>query len=261
MNGSSLISRFILSLMFVCLLQVDVLAQSGSRKHKPMVQSWESKNGEEWQRFRKVEYRYDEQERLVEEKTSRVSANGLVPQVRMLWAYNKTGDISTMTREVWVDEEWQFAMRFRYRYVSGKVISRMDSTLLNGALSLLDVTYVYDEKGRLKEEVSRTVKYEKRANKSKVVYQYNERDLAVVKEFPIWQNNAWNPARKMVLIYDDQSNHIQTTRFNWESNAWSEFVNYDLVLDNRGRRIEELWQRQDGEHKSEFMRVSYQYYK
>lgn len=249
-----------MSFTLVGLLHAGVFGQSGSRKDKPLVQSWENKNGDQWLPFRKVEYRYDEQERLIEEKTSVVSTDGLVPQARLLWTYTASGDISTMIREVWVDEEWKFATQFRYHYTLGKIASRTDSTLQNDVLSLLDVSYVYDKKGRLMEEVSRAVQYDKRANRSKVVYHYNQQGLATVKEFPIWQNNAWNPARKMILAYDNLGNHIQTTRYNWEINSWAEFVNYDLSLDSKGRRILEIWQRPDGKDMSEFMRISYQYY-
>lgn len=255
--------RYHLTLVFFMLIlsaySLDSQAQSGSTKHKPLIQLWENKTNDEWQVFRKVEYKYDDQKRLVEEKTLAAVPEGFNPLNRLRWMYNEKGDLAKVIRETWNGEGWIFATQSRYEYRSDRIASRKDSALQNGVLSLIDVEYAYDDKERVEEEISRKVQYDKRANQSKVVYHYDQNDLPVEKEYPIWSGSEWSKARKMTLKYDERGNHIETTRFNWTDNEWVLFVHYDLTIDAQGRRVKEMWKRPGEEGISNFMRISYRY--
>lgn len=222
------------------------------------VQLFEARNGEEWQATRRVRFSYSTQNQLTEELTEVITAGSWTPVARTSRYYDQNGQLSRIVRETWQDDTWHFAMQSRFNNKGVKVVGRMDSIISGGYLYLSDVDYEYDGDALLA-EVSRRVNYEDRINNTKIVYHYNDKGLAVEKEFPVWQDSVWQNARKMTLSYNQKGDHLTTTRFNWTNGAWVESIHYDMTVDKEGKRLVELWQRPDINGRTAFTRVRYEY--
>lgn len=253
--------RFISLILFslACLFTTPSMAQDGSRKDKPQLQTWERKSNGDWEVFRKVEYFYDQNDRLIEEKASNTGETGLMPVYRFLYEYDNEERLVKRIRQSWQEESWEFLIQYAYEFEGEKIVSRTDSAIRNGALSLLRVEYLYDDHQRLDAEISSEVGVRPPPVRSKVSYQYNEQGENTVKEFPIWSGSDWSSSRKMTLDYNADGHHIKTTRYKWEKGQWTFTLQYDLSVDQKGRRTAELWKRPGQDGLDEFMRITYQY--
>lgn len=249
-----IISIFLLSLLG-CQKQVEN-AKNNPVKPLKQYQNWESKGENGWEKIRQVEYSYNSANLLVDETAKMIQGDTMTPQFRLLRTYGDEDNIARVERERWINDNWIFAMRSAYIYNNGRVIQRIDSVAGSNA-AVTFVSYRYDEKDRLETELGLRSVEGNMVNQSKVIYQYDERDLPIEKEFPTWSGGAWTNSRKMNLIYNDAEHHIQTIRYNWVNEQWVENINYKLEVDSVGTRLAELWQRPGENGLEEFMRITY----
>ena len=251
---------FPMVLLSITLLGIQPLfSQDGSRKDKPTLQTWERKSNDAWALFRKVKYFYDQKGRMIEERASTISGPEPVPVYRFLYEYDQRERLVKRIRQSWQDESWVFLVQYAYEFDGERIVSRRDSAIRNGTLSLMEVTYEYDQQQLLQAEVSREVSSDLPVMRSKVSYGYNEVGENTIKEFPVWSGSDWSPSRKMTLDYNLDGHHVKTTRYKWEKGQWVFTLQYDLSLDQKGRRTAELWKRPGQDGLDEFMRITYQY--
>jgi len=221
-------------------------------------QHWESMSAEGWLPSQKVEFTYDENDLLIEETTYAIEGDNMTPSFRTVKSYDEGGSMIRSIRERWINNQWIFGKRSAFIYNAGKIIQRIDSVAGSNA-PITFISYRYDEKGRLENELGLRSVEGNMVNQSKINYSYDDRDLLVEKEFPRYSEDSWINARKMTLVYNENGHHIQTIRHNWTDDQWVADINYILQVDSSGTRISELWKRPGENGLEESTRVTYSY--
>ena len=256
--------RLIFSLLTISSLLFGCQSSSESSKAEipvePLIafQSWESKSDQGWSPSQKVEYKYDGNDLLIQEVSSRIQGDSASLFFRKLHSYDPQGNMITSIRERWINGSWIFAIRSAFIHNNGEIVQRIDSVAGSNA-PITFITYRYNDEGLLESELGLRSVEGNMINHSRVLYQYNERGLPIEKQYPRWSENSWMNSRKMDLFYNEVGHHIQTIRYNWVEGEWVESINYLLDVDDSGTRLSELWSRSGENGPEEFTRVSYTY--
>ena len=221
-------------------------------------QNWQTLGDNGWEDFRIVEYEYNNDRLLIDETARRIQGDSLIPQFRLLRAYDENGDMTEVLRETWANDKWIFTIRSSFIYEDEKITQRIDSAAGTNA-PMTYVTYTYDSEDYLISEIGVKDVEGNKVNHSAVRYTNNDKGLPIVKEYPRWSGDSWVNARKMELVYNGEGHHVQTTRFNWVDDSWQENLNYLLEIDEKGNRLSELWQRAKENGREDFMKLTYTY--
>ncbi len=223
-------------------------------------QIWERLTDDKWEIFRRVEFKYDNDNQLIEEMANNIQGDSIWPAFRTLSNYDESGNTVSKVRENWFQDSWILGIHSSYQFQDNRIVERLDSIMRNNQPSLTYTSYHYNGEGQLTSEVTQRVEENQRLNQTKVIYHYNEQGLEIEKEYPIWKDDQWINSRKMILLLNEKGQHIQTTRFNWKNEEWLESIHYELEVDENGVRQSERWQRPGESGRSDFMRISYVYY-
>lgn len=261
-NNQPIMKRSFIYLSALLLTIIFTSCQSPKEETAPKkkLQLWETKTEDGWKSFRKVNYTYNDEGLLIEEKAQKiVSEDSLVNQFRLLTQYNSEGKMLNKIREIWKDGKWTFGIQNSFTYENDQVTRRKDSMIIQGQSKIIHVIYEYDSEGNLLSETGQESLDNPKPRPPRIVYKNNKEGKAILKEFPKLKNGEWVNSRKMTLKYNKEGHHIETIRYNWKDSIWQEFVYYELNLDSLGTRLSELWKRSNPEGRKEFMRITYTY--
>ncbi|NAS30780.1 hypothetical protein GTQ40_07345 [Flavobacteriaceae bacterium R38] len=246
--------------LFFCCKHQSVSKNIGKKEFKKKFQIWNAKTSDGWEETHRTEFVYTGN-LLTEEISKKVmTKDSSLFLTRMYHVYDKNDRNISTVRERWNHDQWELIVKSDFHFKDDLIIKRYDSIVSNNRVSMNFTDYVYDDKNVLLSEVTKTVTDSIQTNLNKITYHYDHRRLAIEKEFPVWIDDKWINARKMILTYNDSGQHIQTTRYNWQNNMWRENIHYEMEVDDDGKRKNELWHRvNEKNERAPFMKIIYEY--